>query len=76
MPGAIAETNIDITLCTENLWIENWKVLDEGNSDHRLIVYTLQSLRVTRDRRDLRAKGCFAIGKQIGISSQIASMIG
>ena len=42
-----------VTLCTENVWIDNWKVLDEGNSDHRLLIFTLQSLRINRYRRNL-----------------------
>lgn len=33
--------NIDITLRTKGIRISNWRVGDDGNSDHRLIIYEL-----------------------------------
>lgn len=39
VPGIYGETNIHITLRASNIRVGNWKVIVEGNSDHRLILF-------------------------------------
>lgn len=39
VPGREASTNIDITVRIRKARVENLKVLDKGNSDHKLIEF-------------------------------------
>lgn len=41
VPGLVVETNMDVTLGSRNVLVRDWKVLNEGNSDDRLITFCL-----------------------------------
>lgn len=46
-------TNIDVTIGNRKARIRHWRVIDEGNSDHRLIMFNVGGER-TRDRNLIR----------------------
>ena len=61
--GTIAETNIDLTVRTRGVYVDEWRVLNEGNCDHLLIKFTLRSLKVIKGIGDISTRGRFALRK-------------
>lgn len=53
LAGRHQENNIDITVCTPNIRIDNWNVQDAVNSDHRLITfnYSNKTNRATKENQ-------------------------
>lgn len=64
IPRAESEgVNIDVTIKTRNVEIAEWNVYEEGNSDHRPIIFTLKRLSNGWDWRDYSSKGRFVLRK-------------
>lgn len=57
---AVEEVNIDVTIKTRNVEIADWNIYEEGNSDHRLIIYTIKS---EEDWNKQCSKGRFVLRK-------------
>lgn len=59
--GIVTETSIDITIRTNVIYVDDWKVLNKGNSDYRLIVFTLRTLKINQGGGAASTKGGFVL---------------